>query len=433
MRRPGGTVPNPAAQGNNAAPATIPNPGHAIPEVAEHNLTMAVYFLNHRKRVSRPTLAGDVTLPAIRALRELKHAEDNHENPTKLPKIDPNDWPRTIDGIQDYLCRYLGSTGIPLAYVTRPEQAVTLAALDAIDYPTPRDEMIAHAPHHAANGYTLLPTYLEDRAKVWELMVQICGNRADCWVYMEGGQARQDGRTAFHGLYNNYLGPNKVDNQAAAAETKLASTTYTGEKKRWNFDKYVQVHIAQYSILSSLEQHGYKGIDERSRVRILMAGIKTNALDPVTTRIMSPPELRQDFDGCVTLYRDFLQRQEGQRGANASLNVARISTSSEKRAGATVEDRYYTREEYSKLSPEQKLALKRKRESRGPRMKGRDAKRHKRTDTAYEVKQLAAVVARLKKKHGGDKADSDNGEDAAPNEKRENPALTRQRPRGDQA
>ena len=394
---------------------------------------MAVYFLNHRKRVLRLTLASDVTLAAIRALCELKHAEDNHENPTKLPKIDPNDWPHTIDGIQDYLRQYLGSSGIPLAYVTRPKQVVTLAALDATNYPTPRDEMIARAPHHAANGYTPLPTYLEDCAKVWELMVQICGNRADCWVYMEGGQARQDGRMAFRGLYNNYLGPNKVDNQAAAAETKLSSTTSTGEKKRWNFDKYVQVHIAQYSILSSLEQHGYKGIDERSRVRLLMVGIKTNVLDPVMTRIMSSPKLRQDFDGCVTLYRDFLQRQEGQCGANTSLNVARISTSNEKRSGAVMEDRYYMHKEYSKLSPEQKLALKCKRESRGTHAKSRDAKRHKQTDTAYEVKQLAAVVARLKKKHRGDKGNKSDDEDATANEKKENLALTRQRPCGDQA
>ena len=433
LRRPGGTIPNPATQGNNAAPPNIPNPGHAIPEAAEHNLTMAVYFLNHRKRVSRPVQPGDVTLVSIRALRELKRAEDNHENPTKLPKIDPNDWPRTIEGIQDYFRRYLGSTGIPLAYVTRPDQAVTLAALDTTTYVTPRDEMIARAPHYAANGYTPLPTCLEDRAKVWELMVQICANRTDCWVYIEPGQARLDGRTAFRRLYNNYLGPNKVDNQAAAAETKLASTTYTGEKKRWNFDKYVQVHIAQHSILSGLEQHGYKGIDDRSRVRLLMAGIKTSALDPVTTRIMSSPELRQDFDACVTLYRDFLQRQEGQRGANASLNIARVSTSSEKGGNATVEDRYYTREEYAKLSPAQKLALKRKRESRGARGKGRDPKRQKRTNTAYEVKQLAAVVARLKKKHGGGKTAESDGEESTDEKKKENPALTRQRPRGSQA
>ena len=98
-----------------------------------------------------------------------------------------------------------------------------------------------------------------------------------------------------------------------------------------------------------------------------------------------------------------------------------------------MEDCYYTCEEYSKLSPKQKLALKCKRESRGPRAKGCDTKRHKRTDTAYEVKQLAAVVARLKKKHGGDKGDKSDDKDTATNKKKENPALTRQRPCGDQA
>lgn len=37
----------------------------------------------------------------------------------------------------------------------------------------------------------------------------------------------------------------------------------------------------------------------------------------------------------------------------------------------------------------------------------------KRTDMAYEVKQLAAVVARLKKKHGGDKGNKSKDEDSS--------------------
>ena len=70
-------------------------------------------------------------------------------------------------------------------------------------------------------------------------------NRADCWVYMEGGQARQDGRLVWHSAdctTITLVQMHKVlDNQAApAAETKLSLTTYTGEKKRWNFDKYVR-------------------------------------------------------------------------------------------------------------------------------------------------------------------------------------------------
>ena len=122
LRRPGGTIPNLAAQGPNPPPGiqeNIPNPGLAVSESAEFNLQLAVYFLRHQQRVSRPVPIGSVTLNAVRALRVTREAEEKHKNPTVLPKIDPKDWPKTIDGIQDYLRRYLGSTGIPLGYVTR--------------------------------------------------------------------------------------------------------------------------------------------------------------------------------------------------------------------------------------------------------------------------------------------------------------------------
>ena len=439
LRRPGGTIPNPAAQGANAAPgapANVPNPGIAVPESAEFNLQLAVYFLRHKRQVSRPVLIGDVTLPTIRALRTTRDAEAKHQNPTVVPKIDPKDWPKTIEGIQDYLRHYLGSTGIPLGYVTQAQEHVLPAQLDNTTYHSIRDEMVARAPHYAADGVTYLETYKEDRAKVWELLAEICGSRADCWTYIECGQARQDGRAGFLGLYNNYLGPNKVDNQAAQAESKLLNTTYAGEKKCWNFDKYVQVHISQFTTLQSLEQYGYKGIDDQTRVRFLMAGIKTRELDPVTTRIMSSPELKIDFDGCVNLYRDYIQSQLGQRGVNQALNIARMSM-----GGAVeedVEDRYYTKEEYRKLTPGQKLALKRRRESRGEgkNSQGNRTKPNKRKkfDMGKEVRKLAAVVAQLQQDHATPTTEHDgetHQRDSLTN--RKNPALTRQQPRGSQS
>ena len=120
--------------------------------------------------------------------------------------------------------------------------------LDTTIYNTVQDEMITRAPHFEADGQTHTETYKEDRAKVWELLMELCGTRMDCWTYIECRQPNQDGRAGFLGLYNNYLGPNKVDNQAAKVEAKLLNTTYAGEKKRWNFDKYVQAstHLSIY-------------------------------------------------------------------------------------------------------------------------------------------------------------------------------------------
>jgi hypothetical protein len=82
---------------------------------------------------------------------------------------------------------------------------------------------------------------------------------------------------------------------STSAEHKLQNTAYHGEKRRWNFEKFVRIHVDQHQILNGLVQHGYSGIDERSKVRLLLNGIKTRSLDIVKTTIMADPTLRSDL------------------------------------------------------------------------------------------------------------------------------------------
>ncbi|KAI2497284.1 hypothetical protein MHU86_17203 [Fragilaria crotonensis] len=113
---------------------------------------------------------------------------------------------------------------------------------------------------------------------------------------------------AFLSLYQHFLGPNNVDNMATLAEDKLKNTVYNGEQRRWDFERYVNVHKQQHSIMEGLIEHGYTGIDPRSKVRFLLDGIKTDKFDAVKTRIMSDERLRSDFDACVTLYQDYIRQ-----------------------------------------------------------------------------------------------------------------------------
>ena len=84
-------------------------------------------------------------------------------------------------------------------------------------------------------------------------------------------------------LKNHYIGENNVDNMSSLAEDKLKDTSYSGEKCQWKFEKYVKTHVDQHAILTGLVEHGYSGIDDRSKVRHLTAGIKTKVLYPVKT------------------------------------------------------------------------------------------------------------------------------------------------------
>ena len=92
-----------------------------------------------------------------------------------------------------------------------------------------------------------------------------------------------------------YLGPNNIGNMAATAQHKLINATYRGEGRHWDFDRYATLHKEQHTILERLKEFGYAGMDEESKTRHLLGGIKTTTLDSVKTQILCNSELRQDF------------------------------------------------------------------------------------------------------------------------------------------
>ena len=159
-------------------------------------------------------------------------------------------------------------------------------------YQTLQDELVTCVPIRVGNagntGYTY--DYLEDHSKVWELISDLMRNQ-DCWSYLQPSQQTRDGRLAFLGLRNHYLRENNVNNMSSRAESKLKDISYSGEKRRWNFEKYVKTYVNQNAILTYIFEHGYSGIDDRSKVCHFMSGIKTKVMDPVKTQIMASATL----------------------------------------------------------------------------------------------------------------------------------------------
>lgn len=267
----------------------------------------------------------------------------------------------------------------------------------------------------------------------------------ECWSYVKPAQRSRNGRLAYQGLRGHYLEVNNVDNMSSKAENLLQSTSYTGEKRNWNFEKFARTHIDQHSILESLREHGYAGLDERSKVRHLLAGIKTTMLDSVKTRIMSDATLRSDFDAYVNLCQDFIkQTGTGVREvtiAGVQTHVRTGKSHGKSEADMTVEDRYYSKKEYESLSPAKKFGLKLKREKRGHKEKKEKSGKSKKQMgemnlSERSIKALASALRQSKEKD--DKLESSEGSDEdsqkEPAEKRlrftnnrNNPALARRK------
>jgi hypothetical protein len=124
--------------------------------------------------------------------------------------------------------------------------------------------MIRRAPHGSyVNGvWVYNNTYVENSKIVFNIIADITHDHA-CWTYVEPALDDLNGCKAFKGLYDHYLGPNNVDIMALAAEKTMQTTVYNGEMKRWDIEKFVNLHKQQHSILDSLVLHGYAGINVR--------------------------------------------------------------------------------------------------------------------------------------------------------------------------
>ena len=366
-------------------------------------------------------------------------AEEEHKDPSDKPSINEKNWAKTLEEVEEYFRNHLGHQKTPLSYITRRDVDVPPHIGDPqANYTVVQDEMVRRAPHIDTNGN---PTdhYHIDNQRVWTLISELTRDHK-CWTYVKPFQRARDGRAAFLALRAHYLGTNMVNNMASGAETKLQNATYSKEGKRWNFESYVSTHKEQHQILQQLEEdHNYKGLDEGTKVRFLLAGIKTDKLDTIKAQILGDPTLQTDFDRCVNLFKAFLEQVSNDQ--TQTFNVSRVGTTNDGKDRAKgsfknkkwvrkggkpqenkggkrkfkeggnedVEDRYYKPKEYSALTPAQRAKLQKFRDER------------QRT-TAATVTELDRKVAALQLNAVKQEEDEDDDE-SSPQNNRNNAAL----------
>ena len=204
------------------------------------------------------------------------------------------------------------------------------------------------------------------------------------------------------------------------------------------------MQVEQHEILNSLTKYGYSGIDDRSKVRYLLGGIKTKDLDPVKVQIMASPGLREDYEGCVNLYQDYIaQHIPTQHDYNVSQvgsskkdgrgkchGGGGVSFSDESLAGIKVDDHYYTPKEYALLDPKQKVKLKTVRHERGHKLSKKKKRGGGPNDDKLDKlgRQVSQLITALTRKKGEDsESDFDDSDDKSSSKSnRSHSAITHQ-------
>jgi hypothetical protein len=280
----------------------------------------------------------------------------------------------------------------------------------------------------------LRPAYYEvENMKLWETLHKVFQSTPS-YQYMKMFAKAKDGRRAYLALKAHYLGPNNANNLAQATATKLDQLRYTGENRRWNMQRYVTAHVECFNVLDGLREYGFSGMDEATRVRKFVAGIKTDKLDAIRAAVLANPTL--SFDRVTRLYRDHVAMTQSMNPIpqdHRQVSDVRAAGSRE-----DVEDRYYTREEYNKLTADQKFSLKRKREGRGGNKKGNyrnqlanpNKKLRPTKKTQYEKHYplvKAAMKAATRQVAAMSLADEEEPEETESEEEAETPVAVKQR------
>jgi hypothetical protein len=208
LRQPGGLIPNPIAVADAAgampagAPLFIPNPGHTVDAMPEKSLKQMIYFIRHHICIGQPVNPANITLRNIRRLFQLKRDEDSYTEPTrpdKIVKYTPNNLREKMEDLDAYFVKYLGTTKIPLAYVTREEAEVPASAADpAGNYASVTYKMIRRAPHDG-------PVFATDNSSVWDVMHHIF-HGTDAYPWIKSFSRAHNGRGAYVGCRAHYFG-----------------------------------------------------------------------------------------------------------------------------------------------------------------------------------------------------------------------------------
>ena len=384
-----------------------------VSQAAERGLLNTLGYVNGCLYTSRPYTLAECTRAVRDEWGKFWTARNNYKEPTEVPDCTsyPANWVQGFEQLDEYFRTMVGDTNkVPLYYVVRAKAEVKPHADDpATNYASRWDEMCARMPHTrilpGATVPTNMPDFEEDNRKVWNKLVAIFKN-SKSYSHIKPFARQSDGRAAYRALYNVRLGPNNMKEIATNADAEMAKLRYTGEKRRHNFESYINAHKHLHNVYNDIKELGHEGISESTKVRKFIQGIHHPDLKFLQGQVLMNDQLSEDFEKTCVLYRTYISQNGGMSNfPDQGTQIGAVQTGKRKYEpnwdtnDVEVELRYYPAHEYRKLSSPQKQKLKRLRAG------GIDPKEAHRTmrnpNDPLMKKAITAMSAKASNKKGG--------------------------------
>jgi len=127
------------------------------------------------------------------------------------------------------------------------------------------------------------PAFMADMALVYNVL-HACWGKSSWWAQVKKIKGK-NGRQVWRILHTVLLGGDRIMTTGSAIVAKLETFTYDGDKKNFNFNKYVTLHVEQHNLDADLAEYGVSALDESLKILWFQNGIKCSALDAVKASI----------------------------------------------------------------------------------------------------------------------------------------------------
>ena len=389
--------------------------GHPVSMLSQNRLKLLVFWAKHMRRTSRgiddlSEVDYDKDIKHLQAQKTFEDGLDDSKEPD-APKmtLTPATAAASFTQMKTHLAKCRGTTGLPLEYVVRPqlkgpfdapedgpEDPPSFGNPDS-PYVTIDAELIARAPilridlthgqlarplDHLEEHGPFDPTFLQDSAKVYDILHTTWGT-SQPWTHARSAAAKtKNGRKAFRVLHAHLLGGQQLVTSGSAIMTRLQSLAYDGDRRNFDFNKYVALHVAGHNDHNDLGEYGVEPLTESLKILWFQKGITDKSLDAVRASILAAPANYLTFTAVQEAYVNFKLTQKATEPPKArqvsSFRAGRRSGTPRRSGGGrgqgggdrkknllskaeldacTIENKDYTTEEYNRLTPVQKQKL----------------------------------------------------------------------------
>ena len=389
-------------------PAVPPIPPIIVPARSAHRLKIAsIAFHYYRDTAREPTPPNMNYSTVLRGFYDEWEAivtlgkQDKPSVPVLTKPMTPVKW---TESMKDCLYRTFGVRKCPLSYVIRDSVAVapeaTVPLLPGFAYSEAAgsvlQEMIARLSHTD-------PLFKQDNAMVYSLLEEATRNTIYAPTIKPYARTK-DGREAWIKIMSSHAGNDKWEQLQKEKLSFLMNTKWNG--KVYSLEKFTGLHRSAYVTLEEAATYvNFQLPNERSRVGYLIDNIQSSDADlkaRIATIEANINMMRDNFEAAVTylLPADPYAKSRIGKTSNQRAEISDVTLKGKRHSTTGVDFRWYTPNEYKKLTPEQKQELyqwQKTKDGQATIQKSKEQKDKSSGGKGQSVKQLKAKVAALEK------------------------------------